>query len=72
MKFAILLALFGLLRISNLAPYAASSFDPDRCTLIENIEIREDALIVHLHWSKTMQLDDEEAKILSFFFGRTK
>lgn len=57
---AILVAFFGLLRRSNVAPRSQSAFNPEknlrRCDLV----LRHDCLLVRVRWSKTIQFKQRE------------
>ena len=55
LKLAILLAFFGLLRISNLAPITASSFDPQRDSTQADLFIAEPGLQYAQRWAKNRQ-----------------
>ena len=45
----------GYLRISNLAPHKASTFDPTRHTTVADIYLRDEGLVLSLKWSKSRQ-----------------
>ena len=64
LKVAILFAFFGLLRISNLAPAPAAGFDADKDTLIDDIRVHENSLVIYLKWTKTLQDSNQEAHIV--------
>ena len=55
LKLAILLAFFGLLRISNLAPITASSFNPLRDSTRADLLIEEPGLQYSQRWAKNRQ-----------------
>ena len=45
----------GCLRISNLAPHKASAFDATRHTMVADIHLRNEGLVLSLKWSKSRQ-----------------
>ena len=46
---------FGYLRISNLVPQTAATFDPTRHTTVGDVFLRNEGLLVSLKWTKTRQ-----------------
>ena len=58
-KAIFLMAFFGFLRISNLAPHAVSQFDPSRHLTPSDIVFKKSTMTVTLKWSKTMQTRDQ-------------
>ena len=63
-KALFLMAFFGFLRISNLAPHSYSQFDPSRHLTPSDIIFKKSTMIVVLKWSKTMQTRDRVHKIV--------
>ena len=55
MKCAILLAFFGFLRQSNLAPRGVQQFDPKRHTRRKDIVLTSHGVYIKLRWTKTIQ-----------------
>ena len=55
LQVALTFGYFGYLRISNLAPETASSFDMTRHTTWAEVCEKDDGIIVGLKWSKTLQ-----------------
>jgi hypothetical protein len=56
LKCALLLAFFGFLRQSNLAPRAPSQFDPARHSRRCDILLKSTGVFIRLRWSKTLQV----------------
>lgn len=56
LKCAILLAFFGFLRQSNLAPKSTRDFDPTRHTCRADVLEHPPGLVIIMKWSKTLQL----------------
>ena len=50
-----LIAFFGFLRISNLAPHSISSFDPSRNMTISDVIFHANSMQIAIKWSKTLQ-----------------
>ena len=57
-KAIFLMAFFGFLRISNLAPHSYSQFNPSRHLTPSDIGFKKSTMTVALKWSKTMQTRD--------------
>ena len=57
-KSIFLLAFFGFLRISNLAPHAVGAFDCTRHITRDDIEFHSQTMAITLKWSKTIQTRD--------------
>ena len=57
-KAIFLMAFFGFLRISNLAPHSLSQFDPSRHLTPSDIVFKKSTMTVALKWSKTIQTRD--------------
>ena len=57
-KAIFLMAFFGFLRISNLAPHAVGAFDPSRHLTPQDISFEPDCIKVVIKWSKTLQTQD--------------
>ena len=55
LKLAFLVAFFGFLRQSNLAPPSPRTFDPSRHTTRGDVTVQAPGLVIRLKWSKTMQ-----------------
>ena len=62
-KCAVLIAFFGFLRQSNLAPRAASHFDPARHTRRRDIICTPKGAFIKLRWSKTLQVAQQPVYI---------
>ena len=54
-----LMAFFGFLRISNIAPHSYSQFDPSRHLTPADITFKKSKMLVVIKWSKTMQTRDK-------------
>ena len=54
-----LMAFFGFLRISNIAPHSYSQFDPSRHLTPADIIFKKSKMLVAIKWSKTMQTRDK-------------
>ena len=57
-KAIFLIAFFGFLRISNLAPHAGGAFDPTRHLTIQDIAFFDTHMTLCIKWSKTLQTRD--------------
>ena len=57
-KAIFLMAFFGFLRISNLAPHAGKAFDPSRHLTPRDISFEPSCMRVIIKWSKTLQTRD--------------
>ena len=55
----ILVAYFGFLRLSNMAPHSVSSFDPTRHLTPQDVTFTRNFLKINLKWSKTLQTRDK-------------
>ena len=55
LKIALVFGYLGFLRVSNLAPYTCSEFDPTRHTTWEDIHPSRDGVLICLKWTKTRQ-----------------
>ena len=53
------LAVFGFLRISNLAPPSESTFDGEKQLTMADIRLQQDALVINLKWAKNLQRTDQ-------------
>ena len=58
-KALFLLAFFGFLRLSNIAPHSLNSFDSSRHLTAGDIVLTKDLMKVILKWSKTNQFRDK-------------
>ena len=58
-KAIFLMAFFGFLRISNLAPHSYAQFDLSRHLTPADITFKKSTILVQLKWSKTMQTCDK-------------
>ena len=58
-KSIFLIAFFGFLRVSNLAPHAIPAFDPTRHLTLGDIKIYATCMHIKIKWSKTMQTRDK-------------
>ena len=54
-----LIAFFGFLRISNLAPHSVSAFDPSRNMTIADVTFHSHSMQIAIKWSKTLQYRDQ-------------
>ena len=68
-KAMFLMAFFGFLHISNLAPHSYSQFDPSRHLTPSEIVFKKSMMTVSLKWSKTMQTRDKVHTIVLPKFG---
>ena len=57
-KAIFLMAFFGFLRISNVAPHAVGAFDPSRHLTPQDISFEPDCMKVVIKWSKTIRTRD--------------
>ena len=57
-KAIFLMAFFGFLRISNLAPHAVRAFDPSRQLTPQDISFESNCMKIVIKWSKTLQTRD--------------
>ena len=57
-KAIFLIAFFGFLRISNLAPQSLTQFDPSRHLTPSDVKISKKSMKLLIKWSKTMQTRD--------------
>ena len=53
-----LIAFFGFLRISNLAPHSVGAFDPSKHLTLADITFNSTGMTLTIKWSKTMQTRD--------------
>ena len=60
---AILIAFFCLLRKSNYVPDSQKSFDKSKQLCREDIAVGPDCLVVHIKWSKTIQMAEKTLHI---------
>jgi hypothetical protein len=60
------LAFLAMLRLSNLAPSSAHSFDPLRHLRRFDVSLMGSCLFIHLRWSKTLQRYNQSAHIPLF------
>ena len=60
---AILIAFFCLLRKSNYVPDSQKSFDKSKQLCREDIAVGPDCLVVHIKWSKTIEMADKTIHI---------
>ena len=58
-KAIFLIAFFGFLRISNIAPHSFREFDPSRHLTMGDIQFNSPGMLITLKWSKTMQSRDK-------------
>ena len=50
-------AFAGFLRVSNLAPRTAGDFDATRHTLLRDVNVTSEGVIIYIKWTKTIQED---------------
>jgi integrase len=55
LKFALILAFFGMLRVSNLAPLSPAALDTSRDISRGDVAFKSPGLVVKIKWSKTLQ-----------------
>ena len=58
-KLSFILGFIGLLRISNMAPESAQELDLTRNTLLQDIEVVNQTLVVKVKWAKNLQVGAE-------------
>ena len=58
-KAVFLIAFFGFLRISNIAPHSIASFDPTRHLTPSDVKISKNFMTLAIKWSKTNQNRDK-------------
>ena len=62
-KLSLILGFLGLLRISNIAPNSSYLVDPTRTTLLQDIRVVDNTLVVNIKWAKNLQTGSEVLKI---------
>ena len=58
-RVAFLVAFYGMLRISNIAPPFSKAFDPKKHLLCRDIQFKHPGIHLHLKWAKNIQAPEK-------------
>ena len=72
LKIALIFGYLGYVRVSNLAPYTASTFDVTRHTTRGDVWPSEDGVILALKWTKTRQVSQNRVPVPLPALGRSE